>query len=177
MPLTVLNNLICLWVTGQPDEVKTTSGRIVCVTAYMTSMVLLAAYSASLMSSLAFYEPDLPIRDLQGLLHDGSYRIGFVRDSYIYDMFHVWLDRIFVNRLFGMSWFGGEARSIKCSLFVNYVKVTEVVSLSSSFEPSVSAVWFGYYQLGLQYNKWNIRLRCKYLFQSLENKNKIFIYT
>ena len=40
----------------------------------------------------------------------------------------------------------------------------------------VSSVWIGYYQLGLQYNKWNIRLRCKYLFQSLENKIKILIY-
>ena len=87
--LTVLNNLICLCVTGQQDEVKTTSGRIVSLTAYVTSLVLLAAYSAFLISSLAVYDPDLPFRDLQGLLKDGSYKIRVVKDSYNYEMFQV----------------------------------------------------------------------------------------
>ena len=55
----------------------------------MMSLVLLAAYSAFLISSLAVYDPDLPFRDLQELLNDGSYRIGVERDSYNYKMFHV----------------------------------------------------------------------------------------
>jgi hypothetical protein len=85
----MLNNLICLCVTGQSDEVKITSGRILILTTYMTSLVLMAAYSAFLMSSLAVQQRELPFRDLQGLLNDGYYRLGVDRKNYRYDMFHV----------------------------------------------------------------------------------------
>jgi hypothetical protein len=77
----VLSNLITLYVTGQPDEVKSAAGRIVNVTSYMTSLVLFAAYSAFLISILAVQHRDLPFRDLQGLLYDGSYRLGVLRNS------------------------------------------------------------------------------------------------
>ena len=56
----------------------------------MTSFVLLTAYSAFLMSSLAVQHRELPFRDIQGLLKDGSYRLGVLKDSYTYQMFHVW---------------------------------------------------------------------------------------
>jgi len=85
--LTVLNNLIYLCVTGQPELFKSTSGRIVTFTSYVTSLVLMAAYSAFLISSLAVQH--LPFRDLQGLLHDGSYRLGVLRDSWELKMFVV----------------------------------------------------------------------------------------
>ena len=81
--------LIYLCVTGQPNEVKTTSGRIVSFTSYMTSLVVLAAYSGFLRSCLAVQLRQLPFRDLQELLNDESYRLGFERDSYLYDMFNV----------------------------------------------------------------------------------------
>ncbi len=85
----MLNNLICLCVTGQPDEVKSTSGRIVIVLTYMTSLVVLAAYSASLTSSLAVQHHDLPFRDFQGLLNDGSYRLGVMSNSSQLNNFNV----------------------------------------------------------------------------------------
>jgi len=47
----------------------------------------MAAYSAFLISSLAVQH--LPFRDLQGLLHDGSYRLGVLRDSWELKMFVV----------------------------------------------------------------------------------------
>jgi len=85
----MLNKLISLCVTGQPDEVKSTSGRIVNLTLCLTSMVLLAAYSAFLISSLAVQHRVLPFTDLQGLLHDGSYRLGTEKDNNIHNMFYV----------------------------------------------------------------------------------------
>jgi hypothetical protein len=55
----------------------------------MTSLVILAGYSASLISSLAVERPHLPFRDLQGLLYDGSYRLGVLDNSFMLDMFRV----------------------------------------------------------------------------------------
>jgi hypothetical protein len=55
----------------------------------MTSLVILAGYSASLISSLAVERRNLPFRDLQGLLYDGSYKLGVLGNSSYIDMFDV----------------------------------------------------------------------------------------
>jgi hypothetical protein len=55
----------------------------------MTSLVLMAAYSAFLISSLAVQHQHLPFRDLQGLLHDGFYRLGILGNSFHFNMFKV----------------------------------------------------------------------------------------
>jgi hypothetical protein len=55
----------------------------------MTSLVVLAAYSAFLTSSLAVENRDLPFRDIQGLLDDGSYRMGIVPNTSQFDKFNV----------------------------------------------------------------------------------------
>jgi hypothetical protein len=55
----------------------------------MTSLVLMAAYSAFLISSLAVQRQDLPFRELQGLLQDGSYRLGALRNGYGFNIFEV----------------------------------------------------------------------------------------
>jgi len=62
----------------------------VLLTSYMTSLVLLAAYSASLISSLVVQPRDLPFRDLQELLYDGSYRLCVLDDSSVFSVFNVW---------------------------------------------------------------------------------------
>jgi hypothetical protein len=49
----------------------------------------MAAYSAFLISSLAVQHQHLPFRNLQGLLYDGSYRLGVLRNSYEFNMFNV----------------------------------------------------------------------------------------
>jgi len=87
--LTVLNNLISSFVTGQPEVLKNTSGRIVMMTSHLTSLVLMAAYSAFLISSLSVQHQHLPFRDLQGLLYDGSYRLGVMRNTFQFNMFDV----------------------------------------------------------------------------------------
>ena len=55
----------------------------------MTSLVLMAAYSAFLISSLSVQHQHLPFRDLQGLLYDGSYKLGVMRDTYAFNIFNV----------------------------------------------------------------------------------------
>jgi hypothetical protein len=59
------------------------------LTIYVTSMVLMAAYSAFLTSSLAVQRRHLPFRDLEGLLDDGSYRLGLQRDGSYFNIFSV----------------------------------------------------------------------------------------
>jgi len=49
----------------------------------------MAAYSAFLISSLAVQHRNLPFRDLQGLLHDGSYRLGVLRNGSDFNNFNV----------------------------------------------------------------------------------------
>jgi len=89
VPLAGLNNLIFSCVTSQPEVLKNTSGRIVILTSHLTSQVLMSAYSAFLISSLAVQHQDLPFRDLQGLLYDGSYRLGVMRNTYQSNLFDV----------------------------------------------------------------------------------------
>jgi hypothetical protein len=79
---------------GQRDGLKSTSGRIVTLTSYMTSLVLLAGYSASLISSLAVQLRHLPFRDLQGLLYDGSYKLGVQENSSTLNIFDVRLRKL-----------------------------------------------------------------------------------
>ena len=88
--LTALNNLMCSCVTGQPEVFKNTSSRIVILTLHTTSLVLMAAYSAFLISSLAVQRHDLPFRDFQGLLHDSSYKLGVTRNTSQFSTFEVW---------------------------------------------------------------------------------------
>jgi hypothetical protein len=55
----------------------------------MTSLVLMAAYSAFVISSLAVQHQHLPFRNLQGLLYDGSYKLGVIRNTAYFNMFNV----------------------------------------------------------------------------------------
>ena len=86
----VLNNSICVCVMGQQVVFKNTSSRIVILTSYVTALVLMAAYSAFLISSLALQHQHLPFKDLQGLLHDGSYRLGVMGNGSAFSSFRVW---------------------------------------------------------------------------------------
>jgi hypothetical protein len=74
---------------GQPERLKNSSGLIVILMSYMTSVVLLAGYSASLISSLAVERRNLPFTDLQGLLYDGSYRLGVMGNTSTINIFDV----------------------------------------------------------------------------------------
>jgi hypothetical protein len=49
----------------------------------------MAAFSAFLISSLAVQPRGLPFTDLQGLLDDGSYKLGVAKDSFTFNLFAV----------------------------------------------------------------------------------------
>jgi hypothetical protein len=51
--------------------------------------VIFAGYSASLISNLAVQPRVLPFRDLQGLLSDGSYRLGVLQNAAATNIFDV----------------------------------------------------------------------------------------
>jgi len=127
MFLTVFKYLICSCVTGLQDAFRSTSGRIVILTSYLTSLVLMAAYSAFLISSLAVQYQRLPFRDLQGLLYEGSYRLGVVRNSYELSILYVcwinylWLDYLLVVGLrLWKKLVKCENMAINCVLLGNY---------------------------------------------------------
>jgi hypothetical protein len=63
-------------------------------------MVLMAAYSAFLISSLAVQRRQLPFKDFQGLLDDGSYRLGVQRDSPHLNIFSVGGRNYFCTKYF-----------------------------------------------------------------------------
>jgi hypothetical protein len=48
---------------------------------YVTALVLFAAYSAIFISFLAVRRFDLPFKDFQGLLQDGRYALGVIKNS------------------------------------------------------------------------------------------------
>ncbi|XP_069694866.1 probable glutamate receptor [Periplaneta americana] len=72
---------------GHDFTPKASSCRLVYLTAYLTAVILLSAYSAALISFLTKKTVQLPFRDLTGLLHDGSYDLGMIQHSAEYDIF------------------------------------------------------------------------------------------
>ncbi|PSN34588.1 Ionotropic receptor 115 [Blattella germanica] len=72
---------------GQDKEPRSPSCRLVWFIAYITSVTLLAAYSAALVSFLTREHEVMPFNNFKGLLEDGSYKFGVVGDSAEYDIF------------------------------------------------------------------------------------------
>jgi len=58
----------------------------------------MAAFSASLISSLAVQLRHLPFRDLQGLVNDGSYRLGVLQNYSILNIFDVCLRKMILYK-------------------------------------------------------------------------------
>ena len=71
-------------VAGHDITPRSTSCRLVYITAYFTALVLLAAYSAELISSLTVYRSNLPFQDLDGILRDKTYKLGVTAKSEMY---------------------------------------------------------------------------------------------
>lgn len=79
---------MCLGFSEVPQCI---SGRLVCAVTHFTMVVILAAYSASLVSYLAFRQPVLPFSTFSELLNDSTYQLGVHAASYIgkFDMVRV----------------------------------------------------------------------------------------
>ncbi|XP_034946539.1 glutamate receptor ionotropic, kainate 2-like [Chelonus insularis] len=68
-------------------EMSLLSLRITQFTIYTTLTILYAAYSAILITSLAFQTFEPPFTTMEGLMEDGSYDLGILKDSADYDFF------------------------------------------------------------------------------------------
>ncbi|KAJ9579001.1 hypothetical protein L9F63_024889 [Diploptera punctata] len=72
-----------------PDSM---SGRVVYLVSYLTAVVLLAGYSAALISYLTLRKPVIPFTTFEGLLKDNSYKFGVTPFSSAYSYFEVTKD-------------------------------------------------------------------------------------
>ncbi|PSN42624.1 Ionotropic receptor 113 [Blattella germanica] len=72
---------------GHEFTPRAMSCRMVYFTAYIIAVVVYAAYSAALISFLTEKTATLPFRDLRGLLKDGTYDLGLLRDSAEFNLF------------------------------------------------------------------------------------------
>ncbi|XP_017765249.1 PREDICTED: probable glutamate receptor [Eufriesea mexicana] len=68
--------------------------RLVHLSVHLTAVVVLAAYSAALISYLAIDTFAMPFTTMEGLLEDGTYRFAVVSDSADYDFFQNTTDTV-----------------------------------------------------------------------------------
>ncbi|PNF35911.1 hypothetical protein B7P43_G06973 [Cryptotermes secundus] len=66
---------------GHATTPRSWSCRLVFFTSYLTAVTLLVAYSATFISFLAVRKTALPFADFEGMLNDGTYRLGLFPNS------------------------------------------------------------------------------------------------
>ena len=79
--------------TGHGETPRTLSCRLIYWVSYVIAVVIFAAYSGALISSLALQHIDPPFTTLSGLLRHGGYRVGTLANSAHFNNFDVsgWL--------------------------------------------------------------------------------------
>ncbi|XP_069696798.1 probable glutamate receptor [Periplaneta americana] len=82
---------------GHVPPVKNGPIHLVFLVTTLTAMVILAAYSAALVSSLAIESTQLPFNSFEGLLADGSYKLGVVKHSAVLTLFKDAEEGLFKN--------------------------------------------------------------------------------
>jgi hypothetical protein len=70
------------------------------VTSLLTAVVLVASYSAGIVSYLTLRTPSLPFKDFKGVLQDGSFQLGMIRDGAKLDYFKVRAETPFLPESF-----------------------------------------------------------------------------
>jgi hypothetical protein len=68
-------HIYCYILPGQGATPKSLASRIVYLTSYVVSMVILVAYAAKLISFLTLQRTVLPFETLEEFLHDGTYNL------------------------------------------------------------------------------------------------------
>ncbi|XP_028046100.1 glutamate receptor 2 [Monomorium pharaonis] len=82
---------------GLPVFPKESSMRLVFLSIYVSSIVILSIYSASLISYLALCTPKLPFSTLEGYVEDGSYKLIVLQNSAEYDVPSRVKDPVFIK--------------------------------------------------------------------------------
>ncbi|PSN34587.1 Ionotropic receptor 119 [Blattella germanica] len=87
---TILYMFGTFCMQGHDFTPRATSCRIIYITAYITSFIVLAAYSSVVISFAATRNPDeLPFTNLEGLYADKSYKLIVTRKSAMFNLFDV----------------------------------------------------------------------------------------
>ena len=76
-----------LFQQGIEYEPKRLSTRVAAITIFFSTLVVFAAYSASLTSFLAIFKVSLPFTDLESMYHGTNYKIGSIRNTAFDNMF------------------------------------------------------------------------------------------
>jgi hypothetical protein len=71
---------VCFF-TGTDVTPKSISSRMVYCLSFLSSTVVLAAYSGILISFITNQQEAIRVDDLDGLLHSGTYKFGVLQDS------------------------------------------------------------------------------------------------
>jgi len=80
---------VLLQCAGHEKTPRSWPCSLVCLSAYLTAVVLLVAYSATFISFLAVRRSSLPYTMFDGMLQDGTYRLGIVDNSVELNFFDV----------------------------------------------------------------------------------------
>lgn len=134
--------------------------RMVHLSVHLTAVVVIAAYSAALISYLAIKTFVMPFTTMEGLLEDGTYRFAVTANSADYSFFQVMRD-CYIQRLFVWNnydcFLNNRTRPITCS-----------GSCSKSYWPRrliclwiISMVWNAYAGRRIMRSwRWTIWLLC-----------------
>jgi hypothetical protein len=79
----------CVMWTGHERTPQSWPCRLVYLTAYLTSVVLFAAYSATFISFLTVQHNSLPFETFEEILQDGTYKLGILQRSVDVSFFEV----------------------------------------------------------------------------------------
>ena len=78
-----------LYCAGHEKTPRSWPCRLVCLSAHLTAVVLLAAYSATFISFLAVRRSSLPFTTFEEMLNDGTYQLGIMDNSVELNFFDV----------------------------------------------------------------------------------------
>jgi hypothetical protein len=75
--------------TDHATTLESYSSRLAYVTAYVTGLIMMAAYAATFVSLLTVQRFNLPFVDFKDLLKDGTYHLGLTNGSGYMEAFRV----------------------------------------------------------------------------------------
>nr|XP_012235169.1 PREDICTED: glutamate receptor-like [Linepithema humile] len=133
---------------GLSEFPNKSSMRLAFFSIFFSSLIIISAYSASLISFLAFTTASLPFSNLEGYVNDGSYKLIVVKNSAEYDM--------------------RKSTYIKDPVFRKIYELMEneeelPLTLSDAFKQLCGQKKYAYYTSEIYINSMSIHLPCKFV--------------
>ncbi|KAJ4432288.1 hypothetical protein ANN_20906, partial [Periplaneta americana] len=108
--------------TGQDIAPNSWPCRLITFTAYLTAITMFVAYTATFISFLTVTHYHMPFKDFQGILDDGTYRLGILASAASINYFKVCKSGINLRRSFLLFSPDAVLRQIYQKLLRPYVK-------------------------------------------------------